>query len=209
MNSAVKNHHRLAVDYFAKMGMHGYVHTKHGVYLTGIEIGVGAAQFARALNQTELKELDAWFNSKTKQYEPPSKSVIYRVLEMADQAAIETVLKRWSTPRFNIGTALAADGKRLRSANRNGEGHFGAATLVAHDTGLPVASHRFHDKNGGQSAIRALLEEVSLAGRVITVDALHTVRDTAHSIVENYNADYLMTVKANAPKILETLSTNN
>ena len=90
-----------------------------GARLAGIGTGVGAAQFA--LNQTELEALGAWFNRKTKQYEPPSKPVIYRVLEMADPAAIETVLKRWSTPRLNINAVLAADGKRLRGANRIGD----------------------------------------------------------------------------------------
>ena len=175
--------------------------------LAGFESGIGAAQFARALNQTQLKMLGAWFNPKTKKYEPPSKSVIYRVREKADPAAMETVLKRWSMSRLNIDTALAADGKRLRGANRNGNGHFETATLVAHDTALPVASHGFHDKSGERAAIAALFEEVSLAGHVITVDALHTVRDTARSIVETHNADYLMTVKANAPETYETLST--
>ena len=179
--------------------------------LAGFKSGIGAAQFARALNQTRLKSIGAWFNPKTKQYEPPSKSVIYRLLEMADPVTIETVLKRWSMPRLNIGSALAADGKRLRGANRNGDGdgHFKTATLVAHDTGLPVASHGFHDENGERAAVRALLEDVSLAGRVITVDALHTVRDTARSIVESHNTDYLITVKAIAPETFETLGTIN
>ena len=177
--------------------------------LSGFESGIGAAQFARALNQTQLKMLGAWFNPKTKKYEPPSKSVIYRVREKADPAAMETVLKRWSMPRLNSGSALAADDKRLRGANRNGDGHFEIATLVAHDTALPVASHGFHDENGERAAIAARFEKVSLAGHVITVDALHTVRDTARSIVETHSTDYLMTVKANAPETFETLSTIN
>ena len=177
--------------------------------LAGFESGIAAAQFARALNQTELKALGAWLNPKTKKYEPPSKSVIYRVREKADPAATETVLKCWTFPRLNIDTSLAADGKRLRGANRNGDGHFETATLVAHDTGLPVASHGFHDKSGERAAIAALFEEVSLAGHVITVDALHTDRDSARSIVESHNADYPMTVKANAPETYETLSTIN
>ena len=102
---------------------------------------------------------------------------------------------------------LAVDGKRLRGANRNGDDYFETATLVAHDTGLPVASHGFFDENGERAAVRALLEEVPLDGHVVTVDALHTTRDTARSIVESHNADYLMTVKANAPDTFETLST--
>ena len=60
-----------------------------GTRLGGIESGIGAAQFAQALNQTKLEALGVWFNPKTEQYEPPSKSVIYRVLAMADPAAIE------------------------------------------------------------------------------------------------------------------------
>ena len=175
--------------------------------LAGFETGIGAAQFAQALNQTELESIGAWFKPKTERYEPPSKSVIYRVLERADPAGTETVLKCWSTPRLNIDSALAADGKRLRGANRNGDGHFETATLVAHDTALPVASHGFHDESGERAALRAPFEEVSLDGHVITLDALHTARDTARSIVESHNADYLMTVKANAPETYETLST--
>ena len=177
--------------------------------LAGITSGIGAAQYARALNQTELKALGAWRNKKTGRFEPPSKSVLYRVLEMADPAEIEAVLKRFSAPRLSIGAAIASDGKRIRGANRNGEGHHETATLVEHETGLPVASHGFHDESGEIAAVQALLEDVSVAGRVITVDALHTVRDTARSIVETHKADYLMTVKANAPETFATLETIN
>ena len=59
------------------------------------------------------------------------------------------------------------------------------------------------------AAVQALLEEVPVAGRVITVDALHTVRQTARCIVEIHKADYLMTVKANAPETFATLSSIN
>ena len=69
--------------------------------------------------------------------------------------------------------ALAADGKRIRGANRNG--------LVEHRTGVPVASLNFHDQNGELAAVGALLEVVPISGAVITLDALHTTRDTTVS----------------------------
>ena len=81
------------------------------------------------------------------------------------------------------------------------------AVPINGDVEQPAASHGFHDESGERAALAALFEEVSLAGHVITVDALHAVRDTARSIVETHNADYLMTVKANAPETYETLST--
>ncbi len=39
--------------------------------------------------------------------------------------------------------ALAADGKRIRGANRNGTLRYETATLVEHSTGVPLASPTF------------------------------------------------------------------
>ena len=51
--------------------------------------------------------------------------------------------------------ALAADGKRIRGANRNGTMRYETATLVEHRTGVPVASLNFHDQNGELAAVGA------------------------------------------------------
>jgi len=48
--------------------------------------------------------------------------------------------------------------------------------------------------------VQALLEEVPVEGRVVTVDAQRTTGDTARGIVETHGADRLMMVKANAPE---------
>ena len=79
--------------------------------------------------------------------------------------------------------ALAADGKRIRGTNRNAM-RYETATLVEHRTGVPVASLNFHDRNGELEAVGALLEVVPSSGAVITLNALHTTRDTTVSIVE-------------------------
>ena len=174
--------------------------------LAGLGNGVAAVQYARSLSQAELEALGAWRNPNTGRYEPVSKSVLYRVIGNADPTAIEAVLKRYAAPRLQLGAALASDGKRIRGANRHGDPRHETATLVEHGTGMPLASLGFHDQNGERAAVRALLEEAPLAGRVITIDALHTVRDTARSIVESRGADYLMTVKGNAPETFATLA---
>ena len=129
-----------------------------------------------------------------------------RVISNADPAAIEAVLKRYAAPRLRLGAALASDGKRIRGANRCGEARHETATLVEHGTGMPLASLGFNDENGERAAVRALLEEAPLTGRVITIDALHTVRDTARAIVESHGADYLMTVKGNAPETFAAMA---
>ena len=52
----------------------------------------------------------------------------------------------------------------------------------------------------------AVLEDVGIRGSVITVDALHTTRNTADAIVRTHGAHYLFTVKGNAPETFETLT---
>ena len=106
-----------------------------------------------------------------------------------------------------LGQAIAIDGKRIRGANRHAATRYETATLVAHDTGLPLATLGFHDEGGETAAVRALLEQVPVAGRLLTIDALYTTRETARLLITTHGADYLMTVKKNAPETHQLLST--
>ena len=57
-----------------------------------------------------------------------------------------------------------------------------------------------HEQGGETAAVRALLEQVPVAGRLLTIDALYTTRETARLIVTTHAADYLVTAKKNAPE---------
>ena len=112
------------------------------------------------------------------------------------------MLRQWAAPRLAESSdlpALAADGKRIRGANRAGDGaYFETATLVTHG-GRPLASRCCRDKGGETAALRALLEDVDLRGCAITLDALHACADTERAIVDVHGADYALDVKANCP----------
>ncbi len=166
---------------------------------------LAAAQFARALSQEELAAVGAWRNPKTGLREPVAKSTLHRVVQSVDPEALEDVLRRYSGARLPLARALAGDGKRIRGANRNGAGHHETVALVDHATGAPVAQLGFADEGGERAAMHDLLERADIRGRVVTLDALHTVRNTARLITERRGADYLMTVKANAPETLAAL----
>jgi predicted transposase YbfD/YdcC len=56
-------------------------------------------------------------------------------------------------------------------------------------------------------AARRLLARLSLAGRLVSLDALHTQHATAGQIVLGNGADYLLTLKANQEGLLETAQT--
>lgn len=166
--------------------------------LSGYHGPVAAAQFAKSLSQPELKALGAWRNPKTERYEPVSKSTLHRVLQITEPGELEKVLARYAQPRLNGEPALAADGKRIRGANRNGDRHHETVTLVSHDGGLPLASVSYQREGGEIDAVREVLKRVDVEGRVITLDALHSTHETVKTIVEEQRADYMMTLKDNS-----------
>ena len=166
---------------------------------------LGAAQFARSLSQEELEAVGAWLNPKTGLREPVSKSTLHRVVQSVDPEALEDVVGRWSRPRLPLARALAADGKRIRGANRNGDGHHETVALVDHDSGAPFALLNFDDDGGEQAATHDLLERSDISGKVLTLDALHTTRKTAKLITER--AHYVFVVKGNASQTFDLLDT--
>lgn len=167
---------------------------------------LAAEQFARSLSQNDLEAIGAWRNPKTGLREPVAKSTLHRVVQSVDPEALEDVLKRFSGARLPLARSLAADGKRIRGANRNGDGRHETVALVDHATGAPVSMLGFADEGGERAALHDLLERTGIRGCVITLDALHTVRETARLITQAHGADYVMTVKENAPETFSTLS---
>ena len=164
---------------------------------------LAAAQFAQSLSQEELEAVGAWLNPRTGRREPVSKSTLHRVVQSVDPEALEDVLGRWSRPRLPIARALAADGKRIRGANRNGDGHHETVALVDHESGAPFALLNFDDDGGELAATHDLLGRCDIGGRVITLDALHTTRKTAKLITDR--ADYVFVVKGNASETFDIL----
>ena len=100
---------------------------------------------------------------------------------------------------------IAIDGKTVRGA-RNKEGkapHLIAA--LAHGIGAVLGQVAVDAKPDEIPAVRELLKAfTSLAGAVITIDAMHTQSDTAQAITGR-QADYVMTVKGNMPTLYKRL----
>ena len=87
--------------------------------------GVDATwRFAGALNQEELRSFGAWRNPRTGRYDPPSRATLHRAMIDTDPKRFQSALQRWVACRQPSATALAADGKRLRGANRQGDAHY-------------------------------------------------------------------------------------
>lgn len=152
---------------------------------------------------------------------PPGRSpcvaTLHRVYRQLDVAAFETALGAWfgrlgsrpapTTGPTRLPEAVAIDGKVLRGSQPKREedpdsvpGTYLVAAY-AHASGVVLGQVRAAGKGHELAAAKALLQQVPLAGRVVTADALLTQRDISEQIVAA-GGDYLFPLDGNQDALL-------
>ena len=135
-------------------------------------------------------------------------STFRRAFALVSPDVLDRVLGAWlwtRAVRAGGRLVIAIDGKTVRGAkNKDGKAPHLVAAL-AHGIGAVLGQAAVETKSNEIPAVRDLLKAfASLAGAVITIDALHTQNDTAQAITGR-GADYVMTVKGNMPTLYRQL----
>jgi predicted transposase YbfD/YdcC len=149
----------------------------------------------------------------TGRFEPPDEATIRRVLERADAGALDAAVGSWLAARLATRQprpptrggqrALAVDGKSLRGT-RHASADGQAARLLAicdQQAAAVLGQAAVDGKTNEITAFAPLLEPMSLAGCVVTADALHTQREHAEFLVTSKKAGYILIVKKNQPSL--------
>lgn len=185
--------------------------------------------WARDAPPAVLAAMDVRFDALSGRHVPPDESTLRDVLSRIDAAALakatadhladlavqhpddrlpevidEREARRARSRAAEPATALpafAADGKRQAGARRPDGTRVHLLSLVEHATGTTLAQHEIAAKTSEIPKLAVLLADTDLAGAILTVDALHTQRETARMIAEDHHGFYLMTVKANQPTL--------
>jgi len=143
---------------------------------------------------------------------PPSPSTFRRVLRKLDGQALSAAFGAWLSAQVLAGLAdasslvIALDGKAVRGARaRDGKvPHLLAAMITG--ARVVIAQKDVDAKTNEITQVRPLLDDVPIAGTLVTADAIHVQKDTARYLVENKKADYLFTaVKENQPGLFAAL----
>jgi predicted transposase YbfD/YdcC len=139
---------------------------------------------------------------------PAEESTFRRAFALVGPDALDQVLGAWLWTRavqVKGRLVIAVDGKTVRGAKgRAGKAPHLVAAL-AHGIGAVLGQVAVDAKSNEIPAVRDLLKAfASLAGAVVTIDALHTQHDTAQ-LVTGRGADYVMTVKGNMPTLYRQL----
>jgi hypothetical protein len=165
-------------------------------------------QFAKSLNQNHLRSLRANRCRKTGRFIAPSETTIRRVLQRLEPAGLDHILNDWLRSHLKDLdiAALAVDGKCVRTAAKiNGQALqlFGAldtqTQLFCRQIPIPAKTNEI-------PCLKDLLKDLDLRGTLVTADALNTQKSTAAHLVEEKQADYLLVVKANQPKLFNKLA---
>jgi predicted transposase YbfD/YdcC len=170
--------------------------------LCGVRQLAGIADWGRD-HSAELTRALGFTRPKT-----PCCSTLHNLLSDLDWPALEAQLRAWvlaleaqwdgESPAAPE-EALALDGKTLRGALKLDAEVTALVSALGHRLGLTAGMAEV--KDGDEiAAVEALLLDLVLAGKVVTLDALHTQRQTARLIGER-GGHYVMTVKGNQPEL--------
>jgi hypothetical protein len=169
-------------------------------------IDIGA--FSKSLNQNELRSLAASRCPKTGRYMAPSESTIRRVLQRLDPAQLDLLVTDWLRSHLQALdiAALAVDGKCVRTASKINGHPIQLFSALDTQTQLCCRQMQIPSKTNEIPSLKVLLQDLDLRGALVTADALHTQTATAAYLVEEKQADYLLVVKANQPKLFNKLT---
>lgn len=139
----------------------------------------------------------------------PTDDTFRRVFAALDPDAFETCFRAWVTALCHNARAqhIHLDGKVMRHSFDTATGQR-AVHLVrawASELRLVLGSVAIDDKSNEIPAVRQLLRLLDLRGALVTADAEHCQRETAALIVKR-EGDYLLSLKANQPHLLEDVS---
>jgi len=181
------------------------------------------AAFAKRLTQAQRRQLGCWRDPKTGRREVPSRSTFFRALKALDYLVLEKTLLGWQDDLLGPADPkelVVLDGKALHGSG--GQMVLNAVTvpsgrvlgvelvrqadpqLTSQDS--PVSSAKSGAENEIPAA-RRLLSRMDLAGRLVSLDAMHTQHQTAAQVILEAGADYLLTLKDNQPTMLQTAQT--
>lgn len=113
-------------------------------------------------------------NYVTKQFEAPSEATIRRVIQVVDP---DTHIGNWLHSMADPDDDIAIDGKTLRGAKQENGKAVHLLSVFLQRQGVTLAQVQVAAKSNEIPAVEPLLNNLNLAGRLVTADALHTQKN--------------------------------
>lgn len=136
----------------------------------------------------------------------PTHDTFARVFARLDPDQMQQCFVSWirAISRLTQGEIIPIDGKTVRGSydHRNGKGAIQMVSAWASANRLVLGQRKVDEKSNEITAIPQLLAVLSLAGCVVTIDAMGCQREIATAIIDG-GADYVLALKENQPRLFE------
>ena len=139
----------------------------------------------------------------------PSHDTFCRLFGLLDKHEVEKSFRLWVShllPSLEEGTVVAIDGKASRRSRSKGQQALHMVSAFATRASLILGQEACTEKSNELTAIPLLLEALLIKGAIVTVEAMGTRGNIARAIREK-EADYVLAVKDNQPKLAESITT--
>lgn len=157
------------------------------------------AVFAKSLSQSQRAALGVRRRPGSRYYSSPDQSTFSRMMSSVDIDKVEAVMLEWQTAVRGAPAPdelVVIDGKIPKHSG--GKNVVTAITSPSqHYLGLQIVE----DKTNEITAARELFKTLDLDGKRVSLDAMHTQKQTAAELVLEHGADYFFTVKGNQPNL--------
>ncbi|MDH3665125.1 MAG: ISAs1 family transposase [Alphaproteobacteria bacterium] len=162
------------------------------------------ADFARYLNQTQLRLMRGYRNPKTGRYEAPSEPTIRRMLKNVPADEFDKVVFAWTEQEDPEPLRhLAVDGKTIKGSRRADGRPVHLVGALSPDSSRLVAQRPVDEKSNEITALRPMLKDQALDEVVVTADAMQAQQDAARFLHQEKGADYFFSLKGNQPSVQE------
>jgi hypothetical protein len=109
------------------------------------------------------------------------------MISSVDAEEVDREFARWAREQGVQlpGNAIAIDGKALRGSHgvdRQQQVHLVSA--LTHREGVVIAQQQVKDKSNEIPAVQDMVAELDLEGVTVTIDAMHTQKETAATIAK-------------------------
>ena len=136
----------------------------------------------------------------------PSHDTLSNLFRRLEPGKFQECFLRWAGAVCGDlgGRLVSIDGKTLRRSHDSstGKGSIHVVNVWCDSNRMVLAQMKVDDKSNEITAIPELLAMIDIKGAVISIDAIGCQREIVNDILAG-EADYLLGVKANQPKLLE------
>lgn len=136
----------------------------------------------------------------------PTHDTFARLFARLDPEQMQQCFVNWITAisRLTQGEVIPIDGKTVRGSydRSSGKGAIHMVSAWASRNRLVLGQRKVNEKSNEITAIPQLLEILSIAGCIVTIDAMGCQREIAAAIIDQ-GADYVLALKDNQPSLFE------